>query len=409
MIRHRYITGVTVAFLALLLASTPLQAARILVIGDSWAEPTAAALQQVLTENEHPDIIVESTPYWGYAYQLSSPAGLDKISAWFNLWPDTNIVHLSIGANDMGESWTPAMAGTQQEARLLTEIMRDVETIVDHIFAIRPDVHILWSSYDFFRPLRNTTPSENNAIYIAMAERAAQLALTRQPGLTFVDLYGLFQVSFGFDGIKHTAFDPTSPIPPGDPSLPDPNLPSPYKPYQGDPSHPTPAGFKVVAQTQYNRYYASQLGRQDFVINAGLNDAWYNPATDGQGFFVTVFPDLDAVFLAWFTYDTVRPDATVTANLGEPGHRWLTAQGPIDGDTSVMNVSVTSGGMFDAQSTLDRVDEGTFTLTFKDCSSATIEYDIPSIDRHGTVPIERVAKDNVALCEALIAQARATR
>ena len=198
MINRRYITRVAVAYLALLLGATPLHAARILVIGDSWAEPTAAALQQVLTENEHADVIVESTPYWGYAYQLSSPEGLDMISTWLDAWPDTNIVHLSIGANDMGESWTPAMAGTQQEANLLTVIMQDVETIVDHIFTIRPDVQILWSSYDFFRPLRNRTPAEMNAIYIAMAERSAQLAMTRQPGLTFVDLYGLFQVTLRF-------------------------------------------------------------------------------------------------------------------------------------------------------------------------------------------------------------------
>ena len=406
---HRSITRVAAVCLALLLGSTTLHAARILVIGDSWAEPTAAALQQVLTENEHADIIVESTPYWGYAYQLSSPEGLDRISSWLDAWPDTNFVHLSIGANDMGESWTPAMAGTEQEARLLTVIMQDVETIVDHIFAIRPDVQILWSSYDFFRPLRNRTPAEMNAIYIAMAERSAQLAISRQPGLTFVDLYGLFQVTYGFDGIKHTPYDPTSPIPAGDPSLPDSNLPSPYKPYQGDPSHPTPAGFKVVAQAQYDRYYAPRLGRQYFYINPGLNDAWYNSVTDGQGFFVTVFPDLNVVFLAWFTYDTVRPNETVTAIMGDPGHRWLTAQGPIDGDKSVMNVSVTSGGIFDSQTVVDRVDQGTITLTFKDCNSGSIEYDIPSINRSGTVPIERIAQDNVALCEAIIAQARATR
>jgi len=32
--------------------------------------------------------------------------------------------------------------------------------------------------------------------------------------------------------------------------------------------------------------------------------------------------------MAWFTHDTERPDTGVEAILGEPGHRWLTAQGP---------------------------------------------------------------------------------
>ena len=59
-----------------------------------------------------------------------------------------------------------------------------------------------------------------------------------------------------------------------------------------------------------------------FQINPGLNDAWYDPATIGQGFLISVFPEIKQVFLAWFTFDTERPPEDVTALLGEPGHRW---------------------------------------------------------------------------------------
>jgi hypothetical protein len=142
-----------------------------------------------------------------------------------------------------------------------------------------------------------------------------------------------------------------------------------------------------------------------FEINAGLNDAWYDPVTDGQGFFITVFPDLGYVSLAWFTYDTELPPEDAIANLGDPGHRWLTALGPIDGDQAVMNITMTSGGIFDDPTEVDRTDpagsDGTITLTFESCTSGTVEYDIPSINRKGIVPIERVADDNVVICEAL--------
>ena len=37
-----------------------------------------------------------------------------------------------------------------------------------------------------------------------------------------------------------------------------------------------------------------------FTLNAGFNDAWYQPETAGQGMFVNVFPELEQVFLAWF-------------------------------------------------------------------------------------------------------------
>lgn len=142
-----------------------------------------------------------------------------------------------------------------------------------------------------------------------------------------------------------------------------------------------------------------------FVMNAGLNDAWYNPATSGQGFFITVYPTLGLVNLAWFTYDTELPADESAANLGSPGHRWMTALGAIDGNTSVMDIEFASGGLFDEASTITRTDppgsDGTITLTFADCNSGTIEYDIPSINRQGTVPIQRVVGDNIALCETL--------
>lgn len=140
-------------------------------------------------------------------------------------------------------------------------------------------------------------------------------------------------------------------------------------------------------------------------FNAGLNDAWFNPETDGQGFFITVFPDLGVVSLAWFTYDTELPAEDETANLGDPGHRWLTAVGPIDGNQAVMEIEMTSGGLFDAASIIERTDppgsDGSIILTFDSCSSGTIEYDIPSINRQGSVPITRVANDNIVTCEAL--------
>ena len=142
-----------------------------------------------------------------------------------------------------------------------------------------------------------------------------------------------------------------------------------------------------------------------FRINPGLNDAWYNPQTTGQGFFITVFPDLNAVSLAWFTYDTELPPMDAIANLGDAGHRWLTAIGPIVDNQSMMEIEMTSGGLFDSSAEVTRTDppgsDGTIILTFDGCNSGTVEYDIPSINRQGVVPIRRVANDNIVICEAL--------
>ncbi|MFC1778258.1 hypothetical protein ACFL3I_13115 [Pseudomonadota bacterium] len=45
--------------------------------------------------------------------------------------------------------------------------------------------------------------------------------------------------------------------------------------------------------------------------------------------------------------------------------------------------------------------DGTITLTFTDCSSGLVEYNITSINKQGSVSIKRVANDNIVLCEAL--------
>ncbi len=165
-------------------------------------------------------------------------------------------------------------------------------------------------------------------------------------------------------------------------------------------------GNRVAIGSEFNEGNGSLSGhvrvyRIKSEMNAGHSDAWFDPNTDGQGFFISVFPDLGVVFLAWFTYDTQFPAMDAEANLGDPGHRWLTAQGMIDGDQSVMDITVTSGGLFDTPTDIDRADDGTITLSFEDCKSGTIDYDIPSIDQQGSIPIQRIADDKIALCEAL--------
>ena len=149
-----------------------------------------------------------------------------------------------------------------------------------------------------------------------------------------------------------------------------------------------------------------------FIMNAGLNDAWFNPLTSGQGFFITVFPDLGFVTLAWFTYDTELPPLDATANLGDPGHRWMTAGGVINNDSATMNIEFTSGGIFDTASVIQRTDppgsDGTIKLIFENCNEGTIDYDITTIGASGTVPIQRIAADNIALCDALLRESLLT-
>jgi len=392
-------------FLALLLGSTPLFADRILVIGDSWALPISFQLQTVLHENGYTDISVDATLFIGGADQMSTTAKLEDIAVWLDNRPDVSVVHMSIGANDWsGSDWTPSWADTEAERTLIAGIIQNVEVVVDYILSLRPDIRIMWSSVDFPRPFNRGTPLEINTFLIKFSEQSAQFAATKS-GLSYVDVFGTLQIAYGFDGIQHTPFDPGFVIPPGDSSLPDPGFPSPFEPFLLDDRwHLKPSGYKAVALAQYDGFYESLLNGQDFQINSGLNDAWFNLTTNGQGFLITVFPERKEMFLAWFTFDTERPPEDVTALLGEPGHRWLTAQGPYEGDTANLTIFVTEGGVFDSVEPVAETDpagDGTITIEFADCTEGLVNYEITSLDISGVIPIQRISPDNVALCEAL--------
>jgi hypothetical protein len=137
-------------------------------------------------------------------------------------------------------------------------------------------------------------------------------------------------------------------------------------------------------------------------ITAGFNDAWFNPATNGQGFLITVFPDAETLFLAWFTYDLERPAEGVSAVLGEPGHRWLTAAGSYSGNTATLEIDSVEGGVFDSGiPPVSHNPDGTIKIEFTTCNAGTLTYQIESAGVEGVIPIERVAPDNLALCEVL--------
>ncbi|MEM1413086.1 MAG: hypothetical protein AAGH19_12085, partial [Pseudomonadota bacterium] len=134
-----------------------------------------------------------------------------------------------------------------------------------------------------------------------------------------------------------------------------------------------------------------------------LNDAWYNPATAGQGVFVNVFPELGKVFIAMFTFDESGAAEGASATLGGPGQRWLTAIGDFTGNRVELDVGYTTGGVFDSATPAPNTvgGQGTLVLEFSDCGAGTLSYDLPGAGVSGTIPLERVVKDNEALCDAL--------
>ena len=139
-----------------------------------------------------------------------------------------------------------------------------------------------------------------------------------------------------------------------------------------------------------------------FVLNPALTDAWFNPLHNGQGYFINLYPDLERIFVGWFNFETAdRESYEAPALIGEPYHRWLTASGDWTGTKATLDVTMTSGGVFDSSEPVENSPPGTYgavTIIFHSCDSATLSYNLDGITS-GSSPMIRLSPDNVARCE----------
>jgi hypothetical protein len=125
----------------------------------------------------------------------------------------------------------------------------------------------------------------------------------------------------------------------------------------------------------------------------GLTGSWFEPATNGQGFEIEVFPDLVApgtgsVQLSWFTFDTVAG--------GADRQRWYTLSGNmVSGQPNAsLTIYQNTGGNFNAPPITNGVPVGTATLSFDTCTSGQLTYAFTDgSGRAGSIPLTRITQN----------------
>jgi len=227
------------------------QGAEVIVFGDSWANRLAGPLRQTIIDEGHPEIALLNEGVEGArADELvsSDPSiGLPYIENVLLANPDAQIVHLSIGGNDLFDG----ILFINNDAivnSLLTRVVDDTEDIVLHMLSVRPDVEVFQSGYDFLQPILFFDPARVNEVMLDLDSRLYVLADTI-PGYTYEGYYGFAQINYGM---------PELGIPPFDPSLPDASLPSPASTFV-DEIHYTPAVYGVFADDLYVAYYEERF------------------------------------------------------------------------------------------------------------------------------------------------------
>jgi len=116
-----------------------------------------------------------------------------------------------------------------------------------------------------------------------------------------------------------------------------------------------------------------------FAIHEGLDGAWYDPATSGQGLFLDVYGDRSQLGFGWFAFDPAAPGT----------QRWWTGLGDYAGDAVQVALHLTSGGGFRQPAPVETVPVGEASLHFSDCNTATLGYAFEG-GLSGSVPLSRV-------------------
>lgn len=275
---------------------------RIMLIGDSWAQFIGAdgSINTNLSKWGH-------TKYKFYTNSVLAengtqtttfvdPVRLAEIQNQLNLHPDIDLVHLSLGGNDVLSTWNVNYTSAQTDS-LLDSVYARLTFIIDFIKTAKPGVRVLWSGYAYpnfgeiiseLAPFQSTHPfyglwsgmgfptfSELNTILNTYSNSMDSLA-ANDPQVEFVRGTGLMQYYYG--QTTNLGVPPGGTYPAFSATLPDgfSNYPSPKPSMRNyvifrDCFHLSPDAFDKFVEYQTQKFYHKALMDDQYFISEGGN------------------------------------------------------------------------------------------------------------------------------------------
>lgn len=277
---------------------------RVMLIGDSWANFMGIdnSINTAFEKWGHSNykfftnaILAENGTETS---DFLTPAKLNEIQNQFTLNPDIDFVHLSLGGNDVLNTWDVNFTQAQTDS-LLDSVYARLITIIDFIKTANPGVRILWSGYAYpnfgeiieeLAPFQSTHPfyatwqgmafptfTELNGILNDYSNTMTTLA-ANDPQVDFVKATGLMQYTFGQTtalsvppGGTYAPF--TVPMPEGLPDYPSPkNSMRNYILFR-DCFHLSPQGYSDFIDYHTQKFYQKALmDDQYFLSDGGTRD-----------------------------------------------------------------------------------------------------------------------------------------
>lgn len=273
---------------------------RVLLVGDSWA--FFMGVDQTI------NTVLERWGHSNYRYHTNlvlaengaetddflTATKQNEIAAQLASNPTIDVVHLSIGGNDVLGDWnvnfTPAMTDS-----LKASVFDRLVEIIEFIKDARPDIHILWSGYMYpnfeeviesFSPISTLHPFygtwedmgfpsflQLNSILNDFSETIEAYAAT-DPQVSFVKATGLMQYTFGQDtplgvapGGSYPAY--TQPLPFGDPTYPSPRNSMRDYLLTKDCFHLSASGYRDMIAYHTQKFYHKFLMNDQYFLSEG--------------------------------------------------------------------------------------------------------------------------------------------
>lgn len=243
---------------------------RILLVGDSWGALIQAfnTYQTVLPEfpglGQYRSIGFRTTMVGARAAEFDTPEMLATVADELNRCPTIDVVHLSLGGNDiLYGDWQPAMTPAQAQA-LFDTVTGHVENVIDYILALRPDIKIGLCGYTFGdHPISGATTRQVNEAIVGLEQTKLAMVGTKSR-VFYINNLGLMQYYYGIP-----VADP--PIPAGDVPFPggypdyDPmpggniDYPAPLEALVDDDVHLTAGGYAHVVRRCINELFGTWL------------------------------------------------------------------------------------------------------------------------------------------------------
>lgn len=195
---------------------------KVMLIGDSWAffMSVDGTINTVFDQWGHSDIEFYTNPILAEnGAETTDFLQADKqneIESQLLNRPEVDVVHLSIGGNDVLGSWNVNFTQTQTDS-LKLQVKDSLVAVIDFIKSVRPDVKILWSGYvypnfeevisDFLipseHPFYGTWESmefpDNETINLLLNDFSTDIKnhYASDTTVDFVNVTGLMQYTFG--------------------------------------------------------------------------------------------------------------------------------------------------------------------------------------------------------------------